>query len=664
MSTNKLTVQEYMRIFMAVLELCILLEVIGYQGLGHWLYGHLWNAATSNEWLIHLIWLMVVNAPVMFWWIVRQIRIERQYIGALGDSEEEFRSLFYHNSEAVVSFDVQGNITNANPALEELTGYSVQELIGLHRGDFLPADKYVTAETHFREALSGTPQEFENTLLHKDGRLIHVNSRNIPIYRGKSVIGVYAILKNITEFKRYEREIWDMAHYDQLTGLANRRFFRMSAEKALAVSAEKSTQLGILFIDLDRFKNINDNLGHDIGDRVLMAIAKRMDRCIPRENVLARMGGDEFALLMPQMRDMEEATGIADQLHNAIKKPLVIDEYEFYVTSTIGISIFPDSGNSVVDLLKAADTAMYDAKRLGRSSTCIQTIATHEVSYHTLKLENDLRKALDEPKGELYVEYQPQVDIKTGKVIGCEALVRWRHPVLGLIQPGKFIPLAEDTGLINQIGEFVARTVCQQIIKWKKQYRGYAIPVSVNISPLQFQHSNFVVTFVGILRKYGVPASLVRIEVTESSLMKDEQLMVKQLQALRDLGIQIFVDDFGKGYSSLAFLKKSPLNGLKIDKFFTQAIDQDHGDASIAMAVVKMAHALRLEVIAEGVEREQQIDILMKCNCDQYQGYLYSRPLGAQDFTNTLGAIDMGWAADKHDEAYFRETEEEVRTEV
>jgi diguanylate cyclase (GGDEF)-like protein/PAS domain S-box-containing protein len=508
---HNLTLQEYMRIFVGVIVLSAVLEIIGYKGLGHWLYGYLWDTDKRNDWVVHVTWLYAVNAPVMFLWVVRQLKTERMYSSKLNDSQIEFQSLFYHNSEGIVSFDTEGNITNANPAIEQMMGYSVEEIKVLHRLDFLPVDMQGAAQTHFQKALAGEPQEFENTLIHKDGYAIHVQSRNIPIYRKGTVVGVYAILKNITEHKRYEHEIWTMAHYDQLTGLANRHQFRVAAEVALAQATEQPCGLGVLFIDLDRFKNINDNLGHDIGDQVLISVAKRMSSCVRSENVLAWMGGDEFAVLVPQMKNIDEAKAIADRIQEVIRRPLVVDQYEFYLTSSIGISVYPQSGESVKDLLKSADTAMYDSKRLGKNTTCVHTSSASEDSYWRLKLESDLRKVLDEHSAELYVKYQPQMSINTGIIFGAEALARWQHPTLGTIEPGEFIPLAENTGLIANLGEHLTRVVCQQIGTWKKQYPGFSLPIAINVSALQLQESNFVFRLVALLREYSVPTSSIRI---------------------------------------------------------------------------------------------------------------------------------------------------------
>lgn len=628
---SKLTRGDYIQLFLNVLVLVILLEVIGYQGLGHWLYRYLWSS-TKYEWVLHTMWLLIINVPVTFGLIVRQVKVERRFQMKLYDSQEEFRSLFFHNSASIFAFDVQGNITNANPAAEVLTGYDLAELTSRHRHDFLSEAKRMVAAEYFGLALNGHSPEFENTLIHKDGHTIDVRSRNIPIYRGGEVVGVYALLSNITENKQFEREIRKLAYSDHLTGLGNRRQFYLESEKAIEQARVDARRLGLLLIDLDRFKNVNDTLGHDIGDQVLVAIANRMASSTHTDNVLARMGGDEFVLVVPNVEDINQVKMIANRILDAIQAPLFIQNYKFHLSASIGIAVFPEHSNSVTGLLKAADSAMYDAKALGKSTTCVYQPSLSASAYSRLELETDLRQALLTQSAELFVEFQPQISIVSNSIVGAEALARWSHPKYGLIEPGEFIPLAEEIGLISALGKHVTRTVCRQIEIWREQTPYWYMPISINLSQIQLRESDLVSQLVEILGAHGVPTSCIRIEVTESSLIQDEKLVVEQLALLRQLGFDIFVDDFGKGYSSFASLKHFSLDGIKIDKYFIDAMDKNPNDAAIVDTLIKLANALHLQVIAEGVERSEQLARLKQFGCNQYQGFLYSRPLASEEF--------------------------------
>lgn len=428
--------------------------------------------------------------------------------------------------------------------------------------------------------------------------------------------------------KQLSDEVWKLAHYDELTGLLNRYIFKEQLEEVLKKSKTSKERLGVLFIDLDRFKNINDSFGHDVGDQVLKIVSERIQSTLRKKGVLARFGGDEFVAFLPNINQNQEVIKIMNNILLSIKEKIVVDSLEFHVTSSIGLAMFPNSGVSVSSLLKSADVAMYKAKKEGKNCYEIHMPSMQELAYAKFRVENDLRKILNdkESSGQLFVEYQPQVSIKNGNIIGSEALVRWKHPDIGLISPSEFIPIAEEIGLINKLSSFVLESVCSQIRKWQDE-GVKPVPISVNISQLELSDTRFVKRILDIINSYNIQYSLVSIEITETALMKNRPEVTKKLQQLRDLGIRILLDDFGKGYNSLGILKGLPIDILKIDKEFVRYIHNSPMDESILTTLVQLAHLCKLQVVAEGVEINHQLEVLKEKDCDVYQGFLFSPPI-------------------------------------
>jgi diguanylate cyclase (GGDEF)-like protein len=389
-----------------------------------------------------------------------------------------------------------------------------------------------------------------------------------------------------------------------------------------------------MFLDLDQFKLVNDTLGHTVGDRLLQAIGARLVTCVRAEDTVARMGGDEFTILLAELSDRRGAALVAQKILEAVRHPVTIDEHELYVTTSIGIAVFPDEGMDAESLLKNADRAMYQAKELGRDNFQFASAVQAQPAEGRLAMERALHRALE--RDELVVHYHPMVEIATGRVVGAEALVRWQHPEQGLVHPEDFIPLAEETQLIIPIGAWVLRTACRQMKAWHDAGHRW-LRVAVNLSPRQFEDRELIATVESVLAETGFPPQFLDLEITESTAMQNAELTLAILNRLKEMGIRISIDDFGTGYSSLSYLKRFPIDTVKIDRDFLRDLTAD--DAAIISAVISMARALNLRVIAEGVETEEQLDFLRREQCAEMQGYLYSQPLAASEFEEALRAM-------------------------
>ncbi len=441
--------------------------------------------------------------------------------------------------------------------------------------------------------------------------------------------------QDVTASRAAEAHIHYLAHYDMLTGLPNRSLWVSRAEQALAIARRNHLRMGVLFLDLDNFKKINDTLGHPVGDRLLAAAAQRLALCLREEDVLARLGGDEFVVLLPQIHTGEDAAIVARKLISSLTRPFDIDGQELSTSTSIGIALYPANGADVDILLKHADTAMYDAKSAGRNDFRFFTPDMNNRAYARLMLENALRHALE--RDELELDYQPQWAMPGQRLIGVEALVRWNHPERGRISPAEFIPLAEETGLIQSIGDWVLHTACRQQAAW--QAAGLPpLAIAVNISALQFRRADFAGHVRQVFADSGVSPAHFELEITESALMQPSVEIEAQFASLRSLGLGLALDDFGTGYSSLSYLKRLPLTRLKIDRSFVRDLPGDPEDAAIATATLSIARDLGLEVVAEGVETEAQRDFLLARQCAVMQGYLFSRPLPAADITALLAS--------------------------
>jgi diguanylate cyclase (GGDEF)-like protein/PAS domain S-box-containing protein len=456
---------------------------------------------------------------------------------------------------------------------------------------------------------------------------------------------VLGLVRDISERKRSEEQIRRLAYCDSLTGIPNRQAFLETLERELQRSKVGNKKFAVLFMDLDAFKRINDTLGHNVGDHLLKLVSERLrETTRPSDMVsrgdqasnLARLGGDEFTILIPDLERVEHALNVAHRVKEAMRRPFLIEGNEIFVTASIGISLFPEDGDDCNSLLKYADTAMYHAKNCGKNNAKLYSSSlTMQIMSH-VKLEVGLRKALR--NDELYLLYQPQIDVRSADIVGVEALVRWRHPERGVVSPTEFIPLAEETGLIVPIGEWVLRTACKQAKEWQRQTQR-AVRMAVNLSAKQFKDENLSQIVLSALDDTGLEPRLLELELTEGTLMDDAKATLATLEQLRRIGVYLSIDDFGTGYSSMNYLKRFDVRALKIDRSFICGLPQDSENAAITRAIIAMAHGLKMVVVAEGVETGEQLILLQQYGCDLVQGYHLGHPVPADAIKNQLTGV-------------------------
>ena len=549
-------------------------------------------------------------------------------IVAHASAEEELKlaaSVFHNTMDGVMITDMAGRIVSVNPAFSTITGYSPAEAIG-QKPSLLHSDQHGPDfyRAMWTTLLRDGRWEGEIWNRRKDGEafLEWLSIGMVPADDGQPLRYV-SVFNDITELRKKDEHIRHLAFHDPLTGLPNRALLLDRLEHGLAVARRETEGLGVMFIDLDRFKHINDSLGHDVGDGLLREVAHRLSTCLRQSDTVARMGGDEFVILLEHVHGPETYASLAKKIITCLSAPLVIDGHPLQVGASIGIACFPDDGADVVSLMKHADAAMYAAKAAGRGTYRFFQAAMTEKAGQRLQLEMELRRAVSH--GELELFYQPRVALQSGVPCGVEALVRWRHPVRGLVPPDDFIPLAEETGIIHALGDWVLEEACRQLRAWQQQ--GLAgMRVAVNISAKQLQEGDLVARIASLTRHYGIAPADLEVELTESVIMANPEEISGIFARLRRLGVTVAVDDFGTGYSSLAYLRRLPIDVLKIDRSFVMNADRDEGDAQIVRIIMALAQALKLDVIAEGVETRGQAEFLQSCGCPTAQGFLYARP--------------------------------------
>ncbi|HVY63948.1 MAG TPA: EAL domain-containing protein [Gammaproteobacteria bacterium] len=562
--------------------------------------------------------------------IVEDVTARKQNEHALREAERRYRSLFDNAIEGIFRTTPEGRYLDANPALARIYGFATPaELIETLQD--IRCQLYVDPtrrEEFMRIAKArGSISGFESQVYRKNGDVIWIseNARAVLDHDGR-VLHYEGTVEDITERHLYQARIEQQANYDTLTGLANRSLLNDRLEQAILQAASYGARLAVVFIDLDRFKYVNDSLGHDVGDRLLQGMAERFKACVREFDTVARLGGDEFVLLLNGQSGPDSVATILERVLESVAQPWRHGTREFEVTCSVGVALYPDDGNDAAALLKHADSAMYRAKEHGRNNFQFFTDDLNLLMKERFEIENNLRRALE--RGQFELHYQPRVDLKRRRVVACEALIRWRLTSGESVPPSKFIPVAEETGLIGPIGEWVLRTACLQNKRWQEAGLPPCV-VSVNVSPRQFRREDFIATLKSALLDTGLNPAYLELELTENMVMHDGEQMIETLREIKRLGVQIAVDDFGTGYSSLSYLKRFPVDRLKIDRSFVGDIAADTDDAPIVRTIIALGHNLGLKVLAEGVETEAQLKFLTDNGCDEMQGYHFSKPVSA-----------------------------------
>ena len=548
-----------------------------------------------------------------------------------------FARIFDTINEGVVVTDSTNNIVSVNPAFSSITGYSAAEAIGnnprmLHSGLM---DKVFYDKMWQSINKTGRWQgEISDRRKNGESYVEWLSISTMKDERGEFSHHI-AVVSDISERKAAEEHMVYIAQHDFLTDLPNRMMLHDRLTQAIAHAGREQRKVAVMFLDLDRFKAINDTLGHLVGDKLLKVVASRISSVARVSDTVSRLGGDEFAIMLPYIENMDDIATIAVKLLTSVAGPCVIDGNDIEVTTSIGISVFPEDGKDSESLIAHADAAMYQAKGNGRNNYQFFTYEMNRRTLERMAIKNKLSHALE--RNELFLLYQPQVDLQSGRIIGAEALLRWDHPMFGNVLPTQFIPIAEENGLIPPMGEWVLREACRQNQEWRKQGL-MKITMAVNLSAVQFRQKNLGEIIKVVLHESGLAPSGLELEITEGVVMQDAEAAILLLEDMKAMGLKISVDDFGTGYSSLSYLKRFPIDKFKIDQSFVRDLATDKDDAVIVSTIISMAHSLKLKVIAEGVETAEQLAFLKQQGCDEIQGYYFSKPVSAEEFTKLLSS--------------------------
>lgn len=543
--------------------------------------------------------------------------------------------VFEHSGEAIMISDRDNRIVELNPAFTRLTGYTLEEVRGqnprlLSSGRTTPEEYRAMWQALTERGL----WQGEMWDRHKNGEVYPKLLTISTVKNARGEVDFYIANFSDISVQKEAARIRHLAYHDALTGLPNRAHLTIALEQALADARRAGGEIAVMFIDMDRFKTINDSLGHHVGDQLLVEVGRRLKECVRESDIVARLGGDEFVVVLTGMASASAVTGVAGKLLNALARPYEVAGHMLHSSPSIGIGLYPADGDDIATLMKNADSAMYHAKEQGRNNAQYFRAEMNVAASKRLTLEHDLRAALDAGQFELY--YQPQVHAASGRIRGVEALIRWRHPERGLVSPADFIPVAEETGLIEPIGAWVLDEACRQLAAWRADGID-GIGMAINLSARQLRSPRLVDAVRAALARHALREGDLELEVTESVAMTHPERAIGQLHALRDLGVRLAIDDFGTGYSSLAYLKNLPIQGLKLDRSFVRDIETDANDTAICAATIALAHNLGLEVVAEGVEtRAQQCFLTNKHRCDNLQGYLFGKPMPAAELAALL----------------------------
>jgi len=577
--------------------------------------------------------------------VSRDITERKRAEAALHASEMRFRSVVETAKDAIVSADCDGKIISWNPGAEAIFGYAADEVLGKPL-DLLMPERHRDAHQKGLQRFGSTGESrvigrtVELHGVRKDGGEFPLE---LSLATWKTPQGAFfsGIIRDITERKAFEEQLLRKAFYDALTNLPNRALFMNRLEHALARGRRYNRPIAVLMLDLDRFKVVNDSLGHVLGDRALITVGQRLQAALRPEDTVARFGGDEFVILLDDIADLSDAIRVAERIAEQFQAPQPLEGHDLFISASVGIAFSKSDDDRPDDLLRAADLAMYEAKNKGRARYAVFDPSMSERAHQRLKLESDLRRGIE--RREFRVHYQPSVTLGTGRVSEVEALARWEHPQRGLLAPTDFIPLAEETALIVPIGQWVLQEACRQAMAWRMQYSsGPPLVMSVNLSARQFQHVGLVDDITRTLAETGLEPAGLKLEITESVVIEDEEAALAILRRLKALGVQLAIDDFGAGYSSLRYLKLFPIDSLKIDKTFIDRLGRDAADTAIVRAMITVSKTLDLIVAAEGIETAEQLGYLRAMGCDQGQGYYFARPLTSKAVTALL-ASDRRW---------------------
>jgi diguanylate cyclase (GGDEF)-like protein/PAS domain S-box-containing protein len=538
--------------------------------------------------------------------------------------------------QAVISTDLNSRIVYWNQTAEELYGWSAEEATGRILRELVVSEEFgKRAEEIGAELKAGRNWSGEVEVRRRDGTSLAVLGTATPVYDDrKDLVGTISVSMDITDRKRMEQQLYHQALHDPLTGLANRSLLEDRLGQALARAQRREGQVAVLYMDLDNFKIVNDSLGHEAGDRILVAVGERLKHSLRPEDTLVRFGGDEFVIVLENVMDLGVAVRVVDRISERFQDPFVLDGQEIFITTSIGIALNTSGQESPEELLRNADTAMYRAKEESGVSYQLFEQSMHEQVLRSLRMESELRRAIE--REELKIYYQPKVSLETGKVMDMEALVRWEHPEWGLLLPSEFIPLAEHTGLIVPLGRWVLKEVCLQAKKWQEESPQSPLSTQVNLSARQIQHRKLVQTIEQILEETGLEGRYLTLDVPETVLIEAVNEGASNLERLRGLGIMLAVDDFGMVYSSLSYLKRLPMDILKIDKSLVQGLGEDPKDTAIVQVVIELGHTLGMKVVAEGIERAGQVMLLREMGCDLGQGLYFAEPLPSGEASERL----------------------------